>query len=57
MLLIGKLSISRFFIYVLAQLMGAFLGAAMVFIVYIDALRVYKPTMYSLDTAGIEQLL
>jgi glycerol uptake facilitator-like aquaporin len=53
MLITGRMSIMRFFLYTLAQFIGAFLGALVVFIVYIDALKAYKPSMYSLDTAGV----
>lgn len=53
MLLTGQMSIFRFFIYSLAQFVGAFLAAFMVFIIYLDAIRNNRDGMYSLETAGI----
>lgn len=53
MLLTGHLNILQFLLYVLAQFLGAFFSASIVFLVYIDALKSYKAEMYSLDTAGI----
>lgn len=44
----------RFFIYSIGQFIGAFLGALIVFIVYLDGLRNYGGDgMYSADTAQI----
>lgn len=52
MLLTGRLNWTRFFVYVIAQILGAFLASAVVFVVYLDRLQIYKPGMYSLDSAG-----
>jgi glycerol uptake facilitator-like aquaporin len=52
MLLTGRMSIKRFVVYVIAQFCGAFLAAAIIFLLYLDALKVYEPGMYSMDTAG-----
>lgn len=52
MVLTGRMYIKRFFVYVASQLIGAFLAALFVFIVYLDGLKNYKPGMYSLDSAG-----
>lgn len=55
MFLTGRLSGIRFLIYVAAQLLGAFLGALGVFVLYYNALAIY-PTrqggMYGFETAG-----
>lgn len=48
------MTLQKFIIYVTAQIIGAFLGALVVFIVYIDALKSLKSNMYSIDTAGIK---
>jgi glycerol uptake facilitator-like aquaporin len=41
------------FNFKLGQFIGAFLGALIVFLVYIDGLKSYEAGMYSADTAGI----
>jgi aquaporin-9 len=53
MFLTGRMSFLRFIVYTIGQVLGAFLGALLVFVVYLDGLKAYKPDMYSLDTAGI----
>jgi glycerol uptake facilitator-like aquaporin len=53
MLILGRMSILRFFVYSIAQFIGAFLGALVTFVVYIDVLKSYGGNMYSIDTAGI----
>lgn len=53
MLLTGRMNFKRFFVYFLGQLIGSFLAAFIVFLVYIDALKAYPDGMYSLDLAGI----
>jgi glycerol uptake facilitator-like aquaporin len=53
MLLTGRMDVQRFFIYCTGQFLGAFLGAVMVYSVYLDALKSYGDKMYDLDTAGI----
>ncbi|RNA05793.1 aquaporin-3 [Brachionus plicatilis] len=51
--LTGKMTWRKFFIYSLAQTLGAFLGATLVFLVYLDGLKSFGEEMYSLNTAGI----
>ena len=53
MFLTGRLNFKKFFVYILAQFIGSFLGAVVCFLVYYDSLKVFKTGMYSLDTAGI----
>jgi MIP family channel proteins len=53
MFLTGRLTPLRFLIYVIGQLLGAFLAAVIVFVLYLDALKSYGENMHSLDTAGI----
>jgi MIP family channel proteins len=53
MFLTGRMSFLRLVVYTIGQVIGAFLGALLVFVVYLDALKAYKPGMYSLDSAGI----
>jgi len=53
MFLTGRMSFLRLIVYTIGQVLGAFLGALLVFVVYLDALKAYKPGMYSLDSAGI----
>lgn len=52
MFLTGRLSFGAFIVYSIAQFCGAILAAALVFLVYFDALKAYKDGMHSLDTAG-----
>ena len=53
LLITGKMNLIRFFIYLIGQFIGAFLGAAMVFLVYLDAFNHYKSGPKSMDLAGI----
>ena len=53
MLITGRLTFVKFLIYSFAQFVGAFLAAGVVFLLYLDGLRAYKPGMFSLDAAGI----
>jgi glycerol uptake facilitator-like aquaporin len=39
--LIGKISITKFFIYLIGQSIGAFLGSVLIYVVYLDALNNY----------------
>ncbi len=48
----GKLSLLRFLVYTFAQNLGAFLGAVMVYLAYINELHEYSDGMQSFDTAG-----
>lgn len=50
--LIGKLKFFQLWIYMMAQFLGAFIGALLVFILYYDALNKYENEK-SLDTAKI----
>lgn len=43
----------KFFIYAIAQFLGAFIAAFFVYVTYLNALRKYSGGAYSLDTAGI----
>ena len=43
----------RFLVYSIAQFIGAFLAAGVVFLAYIDGLKKYSEGMYSASTAGI----
>jgi aquaporin-3 len=52
MLITGRLSLIRFLIYIVAQFIGAFLGAAVVFLVYLDGIQSAGGTD-SMDMAGI----
>ena len=52
-LLLGNLSFAKFFIYVIAQNLGAFMAAVMVYLVYLFELESYEPGMHSLESAGI----
>lgn len=47
------MTFKKFLLYSLAQNFGAFLGATLVFWVYLDGLRSFGDEMYSLNTAGI----
>ena len=53
MFLLGRMTLIRFLVYCLAQTIGAFLAALLVFVLYFDMLQTYGDAMYSLDTAGI----
>ena len=53
LLITGKMNLIRFFLYIIGQFIGAFLGAAMVFLVYLDAFNHYKDGPKSMDLAGI----
>lgn len=52
MLILGKLSIIRFIVYVIAQLLGAFFGAFAVYLNYFEHLAKFEPA-FDLNTAGI----
>ena len=41
MVLMGKMSIAKFFVYIIGQCIGALLGSVMVYVVYLDALNDY----------------
>jgi glycerol uptake facilitator-like aquaporin len=55
MLLTGRLSLIRFIVYVAAQFLGAFVGAALVYVIYYDALVAFRGGLgtYTIETAGI----
>jgi len=53
MLLIGRMSFTRFLAYVAGQFIGSFLASILVFMTYFDSLRNYKGGMFSMDMAGI----
>jgi MIP family channel proteins len=53
MLMTGRLTILRFCLYILGQLIGAFVAAATVFLVYLDSIKSFHKGMYSLQMAGI----
>jgi len=53
-LITGRMSVLRFLIYSLGQLLGAFLGAFAVWLVYFDAIHKFNNTnKLGVDTAGI----
>jgi glycerol uptake facilitator-like aquaporin len=52
MLLLGRVSLLRYFVYVIAQNLGAFLASVMVYLTYLYELENYPEGMYSLTTAG-----
>jgi len=53
----GRLSLLRYLVYTVAQNLGAFLAALMVYLSYINELHGYMGGMYSFDTAGKIHLL
>jgi MIP family channel proteins len=57
MLIMGKLSVAKFFIYLIGQCIGALLGSVMVYVVYLDALNAFDGGIRQIDgpngTAGI----
>ena len=53
MLLIKKLSVWKFILYVIAQSIGSFLAALMVYLVYLDQLRAWPGGMYTIGTASM----
>ena len=57
MLIMGRMKVKRFVVYVLGQFIGAFLGALFVYINYYDAIHKYDEAtnfgLYSMKTAGI----
>ena len=53
MFLMKRIDFVRFVSYSLAQLVGAFLAAVMVYLTYFDELKLYPAGMYSIDTAAI----
>ena len=52
MLIIGKISKTQFFVYVIAQFCGAFLGAFAVYLTYLESIYNYEEVL-SLKTASI----
>lgn len=60
-LIIGNMSTKRFFIYIIAQFIGGFLGAGAIFVLYFDQISNYERSLqingtmeyFSLKTAGI----
>lgn len=52
MFLTGRLSLLKLGLYIVAQVLGAFLAAAVVFVLYYDALSTFNSIMYSMNTAG-----
>jgi len=52
-LLLGKLSLVRFFVYAVAQNLGAFLSAAMVYLVYLNEFTKFEPGMHSIQSSGV----
>ncbi len=54
MFLTGRLSLLKLAVYAVGQFLGAFLAAALVFVLYLDAMKSYPHGgMYSMDMAGI----
>lgn len=53
MLLLGRISGTRFFFYVIAQCLGAWFASLMVFLVYLNQLQRFHGGMFSIETAGI----
>jgi aquaporin-7 len=53
MLLTGRLTLIKYFVYVLAQFIGSLIAATFVFCVYYDAIQSYPGGTKTLDTAGI----
>ena len=52
-LLLGNLSFAHFFVYVIAQNLGAFLASIMVYLVYLFELENYEFGIHSIQSAGI----
>jgi len=52
MLMLKKMSNLKFVVYVIAQMIGAFLGAFAVYLVYFDMIHTYESTL-TLKTASI----
>lgn len=53
MVLMGRLSVLKFILYVIGQFIGSLLAALMVFLVYYNQLQKYPGGMFSIDTASI----
>jgi MIP family channel proteins len=54
MFLTGRLSLLKFLVYEIAQFVGAFLAAAVVFVLYLDGMRGYpNGGIFSMELAGI----
>ncbi|CAF1106893.1 unnamed protein product [Brachionus calyciflorus] len=53
MLLLGRISFVKLLLFTLAQFIGSFMAAAMIFFVYFSHIQNYKDGMYSMATAGI----
>ncbi len=47
------MTLVRFFAYIVAQFIGAFLAALLVYILYFDMLKTFGDRMYEMETAGI----
>ncbi len=52
MLMLKKMSFLKFVVYVIAQMIGAFLGAFVVYLVYFEMIHAYENTL-TLKTAAI----
>ena len=52
MLITSQMSLLSFFIYVIAQFLGCFIGSSIVYVTYLDGLKNYQNYTYSLDTAA-----
>jgi glycerol uptake facilitator-like aquaporin len=53
MLIQGKLSLLKFFVYIIAQTLGAFIAAATVYATYFDVLSKFDNGTLTQETAGI----
>ena len=51
-LIIGEITVVRFFVYVAAQFCGAFLGALLTWIIYLEAIKKDPAGFHSIATAG-----
>lgn len=52
-LILGKMSVLKFLVYVLAQNLGAFIASIMVYLVYYSDLTLFETGMYSIQTSTI----
>ena len=52
-LLTGQIGLVHFFVYCIAQTLGAFTATVMVYLVYLYELKKYKFGMHSIQTASI----
>lgn len=56
MLLTGRMTLLRFIVYVIAQFIGSFLGAAAMYVVYLDSFEKFanqSNRLQSIETAGV----